>query len=141
YTDEESTYMQFGVEDDEVVTIFASGEDVLTDPISIGDSYEEVNEAFNFEDEIEYKDDLSFYKFLMSDEDLRIKLIVKVLDYIFISTNLYTLTNEIPTVRMMTGNTLLQHRIYEIEYRGNLPDPIELSDDEWEKVESGMEKQ
>lgn len=141
YTDGESTYMQFGIEDDEVVTIFASGEDVLADPISIGDSYEEVNEAFNFEDEIEYKDDLSFYKFLMSDEDLQTNPLVKVSDDVFVSAYFDTFTDELSSVRIMTGDTLLQQRIYEIEYRGSLPDPIELSDDEWEKVESGMEKQ
>src|SRR5699024_9588928 len=88
--------------------------------ISIGDSYEEVNEAFNFEDEIEYKDDLSFYKFLMSDEDLRTNPLVKVSDDVFVSAYFDTFTDELSSVRMMTGDTLLQLRIYEIEYKDDL---------------------
>src|SRR5699024_7963174 len=94
-----------------------------------------------YTDEIEYKDDLSFYKFLMSDEDLRTNPLVKISDDVFVSAYFDTFTNELSSVRIMTGDTLLQQRIYEIEYRGSLPEPIELSDDEWEKVESGMEKQ
>src|SRR5699024_4875541 len=75
------------------------------------------------------------------DEDLRTNPLVKVSDDVFISAYFATFTDELSSVRIMTGDTLLQQRIYEIVYRGSLPDPIELSDDEWEKVESGMEQQ
>src|SRR5699024_1150936 len=44
-------------------------------------------------------------------------------------------------VRILTADTLLKQQAYKIEYRGDLPDAPDLSDEEWEKVESGMEKQ
>src|SRR5690625_6686065 len=48
---------------------------------------------------------------------------------------------ELSSVRILTADVLLQHRPYEVEYRGDLPEPTELSDEQWAKVESGMEQQ
>lgn len=141
YTDEVSTYMQFGVEDDEVVTVFAAGEDASADPLSIGDSYEEVNDQFEFEDEVVFHDGLSFYKFLLSEDDLQTNPLIKISDDVFVSTYFDTFTNELSSIRVITGETLLKQRIYEMEYRGDLPEPADLAYDEWEEIESGMEAQ
>src|SRR5699024_2650477 len=45
------------------------------------------------------------------------------------------------SIRILTADTLLKQQAYKIEYRGNLPDVPELSDEDWEEVEAGMEKQ
>src|SRR5690625_4641165 len=39
YKDSNDQYIQFGIKDDKIVTIFAAGEDLGTDPLKIGQRY------------------------------------------------------------------------------------------------------
>ncbi|MEN1966995.1 CAP domain-containing protein [Lentibacillus sp. N15] len=141
YTDQQDQYVQFGVEDDSIQTIYATGKDLSTDPIHVGQSYKDLNEQFSFSNDITYKDGISSYKFHLSEDDLKMRPIVKIAENLFVQCYFDTFTDKLSSVRILTAETLLKQRPYKIEYRGDLPDVPDLSDEEWKKVESGMEQQ
>lgn len=141
YTDEETTYIQFGVEDDKIQTIYATGDEIPSDPFTIGASYEKLERNFPFKNKVTYQPGLSFYSFLLNETDLKMNPLIKLSQDLFIQLYFDTFTEELSSVRILTGNTLLKQRFYEMEYRGDLPVDANLSDKEWAKIEEGMEQQ
>lgn len=141
YTDQKHEYIQFGISDDEIKTVFATGDDLLSEPVKMGESYEVVNEQVAFENEVSYSEGISSYTFRLNEEDLEMRPLAKIEDDLFIQYYFDTFTDKLSSIRILTADVLLQHRPYEVEYRGNLPDPPELSNEKWEKVETGMEQQ
>lgn len=141
YTDQTNQYIQFGITDDKIETIFATGNDLSTDPIQMGASYETVNDEFSFTDEVTYSKGVSSYTFRLSDDDVQMRPLAKITDDLFIQCYFDTFTNKLSSIRILTADTLLKHRPYEVEYRGDLPDPPDLSDKQWATVESGSEQQ
>ncbi|HLR66035.1 CAP domain-containing protein [Virgibacillus alimentarius] len=141
YTDQFNQYIQFGVRDDKVVTIFATGNDLSIEPVKISESYASVNDQFSFNKMVNYSKGLSSYTFHLNEEDLKMRPLAKITDDIFIQFYFDTFTKELSSIRVIKAETLLKHRPYEIEYRGDLPESPDLTDKEWKKVESGMEQQ
>ncbi|MEW9676585.1 CAP domain-containing protein [Lentibacillus sp. L22] len=141
YTDKQDQYIQFGVEDDKVTTVYATGDDLSIDPIYVGQSYDAVNEQFSFKKDMTYKDGVKSYTFHLNDEDMKMRPLAKIADNLFVQCYFDTFTDKLSSIRILTADSLLKQRAYQIEYRGGLPDVPELSDKEWQEVESGMEQQ
>ncbi|MBP1968219.1 uncharacterized protein YkwD [Virgibacillus natechei] len=141
YTDHTSQYIQFGILDNEIVTVYATGDDLDTEPIQLGQAYEDVEEQFPFENEVTYSEAFSSYTFRLNNDDLEKRPLVKGADDVFIQTYFDTFTNQLSSIRILTADTLLKHRPYELEYRGNLPNEPDLTDEQWGEVEEGMENQ
>lgn len=141
YTDGKENYMQFGLEDGKVVTVFATGNDISAEPFTVGDTYGDISKQFSFEKKVTYKDGLSFYTFLLNNEDLAKHPLIKIDDDLFVQFYFDDFKKELSSIRLLTGEVLLTQRVYEMEYRGNLPKQPELTDEEWKKVEKGMEQQ
>ncbi|GGB44986.1 hypothetical protein F3157_06795 [Virgibacillus dakarensis] len=141
YTDQHEQYIQFGVQDGEIKTIYASGNNLSTDPIQIGQSYDEITKHFSFAKEVSYNEGVSSYTFHLNDDDIKMRPIAKIADNVFVQCYFDTFTGKLSSIRILTADVLLKHRPYKIEYRGDLPDEPNLSDKEWAKVESGMEQQ
>ncbi|GAB3799932.1 CAP domain-containing protein [Virgibacillus kimchii] len=147
YTDQHDSYVQFGVLENKVVTIYATGEDLDLSPIHIGQEYDSAVDAytasgeFQFSNEVDYTSSFSSYTFILNDEDLKSRPLVKVDDDIFIQNYFDTFKNELSSIRVLTADVLLRHRPYELRYRGNLPESPNLSEEAWEEVEKGMEQQ
>lgn len=143
YTDEKTSLIQFGVadEDDTVQTIFATGEGIQSEPFTIGATYEEIEENFEFKNKVTYQSGLSFYTFLLNETDLEMTPLIKLSDDNFVQLYYDTFTNELSSIRILTGETLLKQRFYEMEYRGNLPEEPYLSEADWKEIEQGMEQQ
>src|SRR5699024_9536528 len=83
YTDHEMYYIQFGVNDDRVETIFATG-DVDTEPFLIGVSYDELVDEIPLKQKVTYQDGLSFYSFLLNEEELQMTPLVQLTDELFL---------------------------------------------------------
>lgn len=141
YTNEKDYYIQFGIEDGAVQTIYAVGEGLSLEPIQIGATYESIREEFPFEKEVSYTDGYATYTFRMTEEDMIQRPLVKVSDDLFLQFYFDTFTNELSSVRLMDADILLRHQPYEVVYRGPLPDKPELTENEWSQVERGMEQQ
>lgn len=141
YTNNKSQYIQFGILDDKVHTIYATGNDIPIEPLRVGAKYDAVKEQLEFSKEITYSKGISSYTFLLDDEDLQMRPLVKLSDNLFLQVYFDTFTDKLSSVRIMTGDILLTQRPYGLKYRGTLPNPSDLSDEEWEKVEYGMARQ
>ncbi|WP_026570478.1 MULTISPECIES: CAP domain-containing protein [Sediminibacillus] len=141
YTNKENQYMQFGVEDGHVVTIFATGDDLSIDPVSIGQTYEEAAAHFEFAKEVSISEGVTSYRFQLTEDELAVRPLVKLDKQTYMQLYFDTFTEKLSSVRVVTKDILLKQRPYEIYYRGKLPEKPELTDTEWEEVQKGMEQQ
>ncbi|MFB4167616.1 CAP domain-containing protein [Virgibacillus sp. JSM 102003] len=141
YKDQHKQYIQFGIDDNEIRTIYAVGKDLSLEPIEIGQDYESIKQEFSITNEVSYHKGLASYTFRLKDEELQARPLVKLTDDIFMQLYFDTFTEKLSSIRILSADLLLQHRPYEMEYRGDLPEKPNLTDKQWEKVETGMEQQ
>lgn len=141
YTDETTQYIQFGVSEDKIITIYATGVGLSTEPIHVGQAYKEINEHFSFKNEVNLQKGISSYTFNLSEKEMKVRPLAKLADNVFLQCYFDTFTSKLSSIRVLTGDVLLKQRPYAIKYRGELPAAPNLTDEKWEKVESGMEKQ
>lgn len=141
YDNGENNYIQVGIDDDKVKTIYATGNELSSEPFEIGTSYETIKELFPFKDSITYEEGASFYTFLLNDKELKSQPLIKISDNLFIQSYFDTHTKKLSSVRLITGDILLRQRFYEMEYRGKLPEDLLFSDKEWKEINKGMERQ
>ncbi|QKY68938.1 CAP domain-containing protein [Lentibacillus sp. CBA3610] len=141
YTDGGEQLIQFGIDDNQVKSIYALGNDLSIEPAEIGQAYDSTSEAFSFSSDVTYSKDLSSYTFKLSDEELQERPLVKVTDNIFLQLYFDTFTNELSAIRMLSADILLLHQPYELHYRGELPENANFTDEQWAQVEEGAEQQ
>ncbi|WLV25661.1 CAP domain-containing protein [Aciduricibacillus chroicocephali] len=141
YKNKNNSYIQFGVENGVVQTLYAIGKGIGMDPVKYGDSYSEANSKLHFKKRVTYEKGMSSYTFRLKDKDMKMWPLMKINDSLFAQYYFDTFTDQLSAVRVMNANVLLKQRPYEVEYRGNLPERPELTEVDWEKAESGMEKQ
>ncbi|WP_404452482.1 CAP domain-containing protein [Virgibacillus necropolis] len=141
YTDQTKTHIQFGVLDHKITTVYATGKDLSTEPIHVGQTYQDVNKQFSFKNEVTFYQGVSSYTFKLDDKEMEMRPLVKLADNVFLQCYFDTVTSKLSAIRVLTGDVLLKQRPYAIEYRGSLPEEPNLTDEEWNKVEKGMEQQ
>jgi len=134
-------YIQFGVENGKVKTLFAIGDGISTEPVQAGDTYETVNSKLKFSNEVSYEKGVSAYTFKLKEKDMKMWPLKKLNDDLFAQYYFDTFTKKLSAVRLMDAEVLLKQRPYEVEYRGSLPERPELSASDWKRAEAGMEKQ
>ncbi|MFD1068263.1 CAP domain-containing protein [Oceanobacillus locisalsi] len=141
YNNSESQYGQFAVADDEIISVYAIGDDLDMSPIDSGADYDEVADTFSFSNEVTYSKGGASFTFRLSTEDLQTRPLVKISDTTFIQFYFDTITETLSSIRMTTGDALLSQRPYEIEYRGELPEQPVFGEEAWREIQEGMEKQ
>ncbi|WP_230199509.1 CAP domain-containing protein [Bacillus testis] len=133
-------YMQVGVKNNKVVTIYALGKRANVSPITIGQKVDELFRSFNLETTIDLEWEGNSYRFELSEEDLGMRPLVKVGD-VYAQVYIDKFTGKISSVRFLDVETLVKQRPYELIYRGNLPKDEELSEEDWKKIQAGDEQQ
>ncbi|WP_010097895.1 CAP domain-containing protein [Ornithinibacillus scapharcae] len=141
YTNKQTQYIQFGVKEDKIETIYATGKDIQIQPFSVGDSYKSVEKELEFTEEVTYSNGISSYTFLLDEKDMEMRPLVKLSDNLFLQVYFDTFTDKLSSVRIMTGDVLLTQRPYGLRYRGKLPEGPNLTQKEWDEIEHGMEQQ
>ncbi|WP_138415055.1 CAP domain-containing protein [Aquibacillus sediminis] len=142
YTNQVNEYIQFGVnEDDKIVTVFATGDHLSAEPVAIGQPYDELDKQFKFTKEVSISQDITSYRFELTQHDLETRPLTQIGTNKFAQFYFDVFTNNLSSIRVMTSDVLLRQRPYEIFYRGDLPtDPL-LSEQDWQEIDRGMEKQ
>ncbi len=140
YNEEESTYMQVGVEDKTVVTLYALGNELHISPYMIGQSVEDIYRSTLMETEIVIHSEEGMYRFELSEQDLNVRPLIQ-LGSIYAQLTVDKFTGTLVSVRFFNKDTLVSHRPYELVYRGKLNDPKEPSEKEWRLIEKGNERQ
>jgi len=137
----DNRYIQFGILDNEIMTIFATGNKLDITPLEIGQDYDSIEKEFTFDKSVNYRQGISTYRLKLTNEDLDKKPLVKVTDDVFIQLYFDTTNNQLISIRVIHGDILLKHKPYEMSYRGNIEMEQKLAKKQWAEVEEGVEQQ
>lgn len=140
YSINKHSYLQVGVEDGEVCTLYYSGNELL-DPIFDGlVTYERLSAENDFESTIEVETDQGTYQFQLTEEDIEARpLLPYGDDWLQLYFDIHT--GELSTVRLLSTDVILKQKPYYMTYRGTLPESDSLTAEEWKAVEAGEEQQ
>ncbi|MDF2789063.1 MAG: rane protein [Neobacillus sp.] len=140
YNIDYSRYVQVGVDNNKVVTVYAIGENVDVSPFKIGQPIEEIfnTQSIDTNIDIEYKG--NSYRFELNDTDLNLRPLIKLGD-VFVQLYIDKFTGSLSSVRFLNDETLIKQRPYELGYTGELIEVIEPTEDVWRLIEEGTEKE
>ncbi|MGD6871721.1 CAP domain-containing protein [Sutcliffiella horikoshii] len=140
YNENLENYMQFGVSEGKIVTIFTTGSESKNDLFEVGQSYEILNNKFKFTDSITVSHQEGSYRFQLKQEELATRPLIKVEDF-YVQLYFDDFEQTLSSIRYIDSSTLIKQRPYELVYRGPLVEPKELSEDNWARVEEGDARQ
>jgi len=140
YNQNYNRYLQVGVENNQVVTIFAIGETLDVSPFEIGQPVEEIFNTQFFDTNFNLEVNGNSYRFELNDTDLNIRPMVKIGD-IYVQLYIDKFTGNLSSVRFLSAETLIKQRPYELVYRGDLINADEPNEDAWKLIEKGMAQQ
>ncbi|WP_156136638.1 CAP domain-containing protein [Bacillus badius] len=135
----EHQYVQFGVENNQVVTAYAAGETDVS-PFKMEQPAKDLFQTYDLRMDVVVENGSGTYRFELSEEDFNIRPVVRVGD-IYAQLYIDKFSGTLSSVRYLTTDYLVKQRPYEMVYRGELPDEPELPDDVWQQIEEGSEKQ
>ncbi|MDG5788320.1 CAP-associated domain-containing protein [Evansella sp. AB-P1] len=134
---ESSIYLQFGVGNNVIVSVYTNDASADTAHIRIGDTYDEVMSQYEFKSDVSLRSDNSSYKFELREDDLKMRPLAP-LGNVWVQFYFDTHTEKLSSIRYIDEETLLLHRPYSIVYRGKLPEVSEHSENEWGKIQEGQ---
>ncbi|WP_248278515.1 CAP domain-containing protein [Bacillus sp. DNRA2] len=140
YNQNSKEYMQVGVESGKIVTIYALGENFNLEPFKVGETIEEIFSTFQIQTDIHFNYEGTAYKFELSEEDMNSKPLIQMGD-MYVQLNIDKFTGSLVSVRYLDVKTLIVQRPYELMYRGELLEPMPVTDEAWPLIEQGSQKQ
>jgi uncharacterized protein YkwD len=140
YNIDYSQYVQVGVENNKVVTVYAIGESVDVSPFKIGQPIEEIFNSQYIDTNIDIEYQGNSYRFELNDTDLNIRPLIKLGD-VFVQLYIDKFTGSLSSVRFLNDVTLIKQRPYELGYTGELIEIEEPTEDVWRLIEEGTEKE
>ncbi|MFC3884232.1 CAP domain-containing protein [Bacillus songklensis] len=135
-----SSYMQIGIADSRVVTVYATGDELDAAPFQIGEQRDDLEKKVSMDSEVQLDYNGGDYRFELSGEDQQKSPLVRY-NQVFVQLYFDHFLNTLSSIRIMDEETLLKQRPYELSYRGPLVNPKPLDDQQWHQVEEGAEKQ
>lgn len=140
YNQNLQSYVQFGIQNHKVVTIYAAGVSANVLPFRIQQTHAEIYEQFPFSYEIALKHENSSYQFELSEEEFNEQPLV-ALPNGWAQLYFDKFTRELVGVRFMDEEVLLKQRPYQLVYSGELLEPPNLSYSNLVQVEQGNARQ
>jgi uncharacterized protein YkwD len=140
YSQTASDYIQFGIADSNVVSIYAIGDQLNVEPFRIGASSSEIFSKIPLESTVSLNYNEGSFRFELSEEEMVVRPLVAV-DDVWAQLYFDKYTQKLSSIRYIIPEYLIIQRPYAMVYRGELIDPLELSDQEWKEVEQGEQKQ
>jgi uncharacterized protein YkwD len=133
-------YVQVGVENKRVVTIFAMGENLDVAPFEIGQPVEEIFNTQYIDTNINLEFNGNSYRFELNDTDLNLRPIVQLGD-VYIQLYIDKFTGTLSSVRFLNAETLIKQRPYELVFSGTLIEAAVPSEDMWNVIEADTEQE
>lgn len=140
YSDQAEKYMQVGVENGKVVSIYGLGNELNIAPFAIGQPIDQLFQTVNLETTIDIDWKENSYRFELSEEDLGMRPLVKMSNC-YAQVYIDKFTGEVSSVRFMDIETLIKQRPYELVYRGELPTEEVVSEEKWKLIQDGDDQQ
>ncbi|WP_242634528.1 CAP domain-containing protein [Bacillus timonensis] len=140
YNTNPQNYIQVGIENGRVVTVFGTGNDVLVEPFEIGQPVSEIRSKGLIKPKISLNVDKNPYRFELTDQEMEVRPLI-AMGNVYIQLYVDTFTDKISSVRFLDGRTLVKLRPYELAYRGELLSAKEITAAEWKEIEQGNKAQ
>ncbi|CAG9619841.1 CAP domain-containing protein [Sutcliffiella rhizosphaerae] len=140
YNSNFNNYIQIGIIDNRVVTIFSTGSESNNGAMEIGENYDTLNEKFDFSDSVTVEHEEGSYQFIIKSEESTMRPLIKLEDF-YVQLYFDDIDKTLSSVRYLDSETLIKQRPYELVYRGPLLEAKELSQEELERVEAGNAQQ
>ncbi|WNB90520.1 CAP domain-containing protein [Bacillus sp. NEB1478] len=134
-------YLQAGVEDGEIVTLYVIGSDVNTKPFTIGASSNDIIQNYPVESDITIHDGEDFFKFELSEEEVMIRPLVDLGNDVWVQLYFDKFTNKLSSVRYLTADILLKQRPYSIVYRGDLPSLPNITEAKQKEIDDSEQQE
>ncbi|MGX7418561.1 CAP-associated domain-containing protein [Carnobacterium gallinarum] len=140
YNQKDSQYLQVGVKDGQVVTLFALGQDMDVAPFKIGMDISKIYQVSTLYPtfEIEFNEDT--YSIELSEDDMNYHPLVAFNNGTFAILLLDQVSNKIIGVRYLDADVLLHLNIYEVASMTPIPS-VDNQNLDWAKVNQGNETQ
>lgn len=140
YNKNEREYMQIGIQNNTVVTVYIIGDEINIEPFHIGQNVSQLFSISTPETTIAVENDGNYYRFELSEEDMNIRPLIDM-DGVFVQLYLDRYTGKLSSVRMMDAETLIKQRPYEVVYRGELLSAEPVKGEQLRIIEQSQEKQ
>jgi uncharacterized protein YkwD len=140
YNENHQEYVQIGIENGKVVTVFAIGDNVNITPFKIGQSMEDIYSTHVIDTNVSLKDQDSTYQFELSEEDI-ITQPLTIVGNIFVQLYIDKFTGTLSSIRLMDASTLIKlHPFKMIQDGKEVEVPIEKKVND-EKIDRDHERQ
>jgi uncharacterized protein YkwD len=140
YKKDFSEYIQVGVKNNKVVTLYATGSNVNIEPFEVGQKVQEIYSFVPIEPTIDLNYEGSSYRFELTENDMNLRPLVQMGDF-YVQINIDKFEGKVSSVRFMDAETLIKLQAYEFVYVGEL---LEVASDELaneDEVSQGSQKQ
>ncbi|WP_223254361.1 CAP domain-containing protein [Bacillus sp. HNG] len=140
YNTNPQNYIQVGIENGRVVSVFGTGNDVLVEPFAIGQPVAEIRSKGLIKPKISLNVDKNPYRFELTDKEMKARPLI-AMGNVYIQLYVDTFTDKISSIRFLDGRTLIKLRPYELAYRGELLSAKEVTPAKWQEIEQGTKAQ
>jgi len=140
YNHDHKNYLQVGVENKRVVTIFALGQNLDVAPFEIGQPVEEIFNTQFIDTNINLEYRGNTYRFELNDTDLNLRPMVQLGD-IYVQLYFDKFTGNLSSVRFLNAETLIKQRPYELVYSGILIQSPVISEELQRTIEEDAEQE
>jgi uncharacterized protein YkwD len=120
YDKDPSKYIQFGVLNGKIVTVFVAGNSIDVSPFLIGSHYEESIDNVSLHEQVSFSILNNQYTFKLSTTDLHERPLVSLDNNSFAQLYFDRFTGSLLGVRFISPETLIKQRPYELVYSGKL---------------------
>ncbi|MBV7503861.1 CAP domain-containing protein [Bacillus sp. sid0103] len=140
YNQSPKSYLQVGVENKRIVTIFAIGQNLDVAPFEIGQPVEEIFNTHYIDTNFNLEYNGNSYRFELNDTDLNLRPMVQLGD-IFVQLYIDKFTGNLSSVRFLDAPTLIKQRPYELVYNGVLIQAPVPSEEMQRKIDENTEQE
>lgn len=140
YNEEWQSYVQVGIKENQVVTLYTNGPHWEWKGVAPGDPQIEWAISIDDKQEHSFTYQIGFYTVELTADDLKERPVI-IDDKTAIQLYIDIHDESLAGIRVMDLHTLLLHRPYALKYIGSLPEMEPLNSDDWEGIEEAYEQQ
>ncbi|WP_204953540.1 CAP-associated domain-containing protein [Metabacillus crassostreae] len=140
YEQDSQQYIQVGILNQKVVSVYGIGSELNVKPFTIEQSLQDIFNIQPITSSLTLDYEGNSYRFEFSEEDMNTRPTIQLGD-VYVQLYIDKFDGVLSSVRVMDAETFVKQRSYEVTYRGNLIEPEEITEEKWDKIETGSEKQ
>lgn len=141
YNKDSDKYMQIGYSNNKIVTIFILGHRVISGPIAIGNTYNDIATEVTIQDSVTIHYNKGEYRFDLNNQDIKERPLVQLSEHTYAQLYFDRFLNQLVAIRLLDKETLIKQRPYRIVYRGSLEETTKPNKQTQKEIEQTNVKQ